>query len=183
MFAILAQLTMHPGGTSMRLLRIGLAALIIASAAGSSFAVDRGRLTPAPKAQVTGAKFVLSLQSETGDFIGGGKTYRYTDADVQQFFVNLFHLQSASTAAPDYMEIIFHVGKGAKAGDFWNLTIGANKLNKSLAPGPYATATRAPFALDNTAGLDFDLNGSGCNTLTGRFTISAIAFDCLLDST
>ena len=167
----------------MRLLRIAsLATLIVAGAANSSFAVDRGHLTPVPKAQVTGAKFVLTLQSEAGDFIGNGKTYRYTDADVQQFFVNLFHLQSAATASPDYMEMIFHVGKGTKAGDFWDLTLGTNKLNKSLVPGSYATATRAPFALDNTAGLDFDLNGSGCNTVTGRFTISAITFDCVLDS-
>jgi hypothetical protein len=167
----------------MRLLRIaGLATLIVSAAAGPAFAVDRGRLTPVAKAQVTGEKFVLTLQSDPGDFIGGGTTYRYTDADVQQFFVNMFHLQSAATANPDYMEIIFHVGKGTKAGDFWDLTLGTNKLNKSLVPGNYPTATRAAFALDNTAGLDFDLNGSGCNTITGRFTISAIAFDCKADS-
>jgi hypothetical protein len=167
----------------MRLLRLaGLTTLIIVGTAASAFAIDRGRLTPTPEAQVTGAKFVLTLQSDSGDFIGGGKTYRYTDADVQQFFVNMFHLQSAATANPDYMEIIFHVGKGSKAGDFWDLTLGANKLNKSLVAGNYPTATRAPFALDNTAGLDFDLNGSGCNTVTGRFTISAITFDCAPDS-
>jgi len=167
----------------MRMLRIaGLATLIIAAAAGPALAIDRGRLTPVAKAQVSGEKFILTLQSDIGDYIGGGRSYRYTDADVQVMFVNLFHLRAAATANPDYLQMIFFVGKGQKSGDDWDLTLGTDQLNKSLTAGNYGTATRAPFALDNTAGLDFGLNGRGCDGITGRFTISAIAFDCKPDS-
>ncbi len=168
--------------TFMRLLRLaGSAAAVIAVlSAGSASALDGPRLKPKPEYQVIGERFTLSLQSDAGSFLGGGKTFNYSDADSSQFFVNIRQTGTSTDILPkpDYLEIDFLVGKGAKANDSWFLTIGTDQLGKALATGTYNGATRAPFAVKNTPGLDFALNGSGCNTETGRFTVAALAFDC-----
>ncbi len=168
----------------MRLLRLAGSALaaIAVFSVGSALAADPPHLKPKPEYQVIGEKFAFNVTSDQGSFPGLGKTYHYTDADVQSFFINIFQLGLSPTPnvfpAPNYIELGFVQGKGAKANDDWFLTLGTNQLGRPLATGTYFPATRAPFAFPNTGGLDFDLNGGGCNTLTGRYTISAIAFDC-----
>lgn len=173
----------------MRLVRFaGLATLVGIMLAGPAFAIDREHLKPVGKAIASGERFTLTLQSDPGDWLGRGKTYRYTDADVVELFVNVY--QRGSTApigtnvltAPDYIDIDFFIGKGLKSDDDWDLTIGTNQLGKAFATGTYLNAMRASFAEAKTPGLDFTLNGHGCNTVKGRYTISAIAFDCMNDS-
>ena len=123
------------------------------------------------------AKFTMKLDSDEGDWVGKGDTYSYTEAGAESFFVNVFN-RDESDDLPDYMEIIFF-GGGESEGQFWSLTLGTNQLGKPLAVGEYPVATRAAFADEGTAGLDFVMNGAGCNTITGSFKITAIEFDCI----
>jgi len=148
-----------------------LAALIGTSA----FGLDPAHLKQAARDVVTGEKFTLTLQSDQGDFLGGGKTYHYTEADAANFFV---FIHTNSLPAPSYVNFFFATGKGLKVNDVWDLFITSDKLGKPLAVGTYSPVARQSVEPVNTAGLDFDLNGRGCNSVTGRFTISAIAFDC-----
>lgn len=46
-----------------------------------------------------------------------------------------------------------------------------------LSPGEYDGATRWPFQAPNVPGLEVSFDGSGCNTLTGRFVIFEIESD------
>jgi hypothetical protein len=173
----------------MRLPRIaGFVALITLTMtmfrAGSVFAIDRGQLKPSPEYRLTGAKWTLTLQSDKDDFIGRGKTYRYTDADALSSFVNFNGVGNVGgllPGPPNHMDISMFQGKGSKANDDWFLTIASDQFGKPLSVGVFNPATRAAFALENTAGLDFSMNGSGCNTLTGRFTISTLVLDCTTD--
>ena len=127
--------------------------------------------------QTTTAKFTMDLDSDEGDWVGGGDSYVYTEAEAKTFHVNVFN-RDESDDLPDYIEISF-LGTGEAEGHFWHLTLGTNRLGEPLAVGEYLTATRASFADEGTAGLDFVMNGRGCNTVTGSFRITAIEFDCI----
>jgi len=161
----------------MRLIT-GVSTVILAAAlmGGSAFGVEPHHLKPIARDQQSGEKFSLTLQSDQGDFLGGGKTYHYTEGDVATFFVNIHTLPSLS--APSTVSLFFQTGKGTKANDNWGLDISSDKLGKPLTVGTYSPVARQGFEPANTAGLDFVLNGSGCDTVTGRFTVAAIAFDC-----
>jgi hypothetical protein len=158
--------------TFMRLLRpAATVVLITILAAGAAFAQ-----------RVPNARFTLTLQSDTGEILGNGKTYRFTQADTPDLSVRIFQFNSGAAEplpAPNYVEIFSGITRG---GTDFGLTLGSDKLGKALTAGVYPVATRAPFALPNTAGLDFFLDFTGCNTETGRFTISAITFDCTENS-
>lgn len=98
------------------------------------------------------------LHSDPGDYIGGGGDASFTPAAseiVAQFFTRYVHF-------------------GVDYGD-WNGWFAPPK-GQVLAPGTYENATRYPFNGDG-AGLTVDSPGRGCNTVTGRFTITTISFD------
>lgn len=59
--------------------------------------------------------------------------------------------------------------------DFWTVQLaGANST--ALAAGSYADAQRYPFQGAGRPGLDYYGAGRGCNTVTGRFDVLAIAY-------
>ena len=60
----------------------------------------------------------------------------------------------------------------------WNLDFAAPG-NVPLTAGTYPIATRFPFQGPEEAGLNFDYNSSGCNTLQGSFAITDILMDGL----
>jgi hypothetical protein len=155
----------------------GVGAVILAALLGTSaFGLDPAHLKPVARDQVTGERFTLNLQSDQGDFLGGGMpTYHYTEADVASFFVGIETPDPLT--APGTLTFFFETGKGLKAHDDWQLDVSSAKLGKPLAVGTYFPVARESFAV-NTAGLDFVINGRGCDAVTGRFTVSAIAFDC-----
>src|SRR5207244_1492696 len=101
-------------------------------------------------------KFVM--HSDPGDYIGGGLDYYYKPANAT------FGFYGGST----------HVGGGIDGdnGDWWNADFEAPQ-GDILAVGTYKHATRYPFN-GSGPGLSIDGNGRGCNTLTGRFTVTSI---------
>jgi hypothetical protein len=55
----------------------------------------------------------------------------------------------------------------------WGLDFAAPR-GQQLTVGTYDAARRYPFQPDTQPGLDFSGTGRGCNTLTGRFTITEL---------
>jgi hypothetical protein len=103
----------------------------------------------------------VTMQSDTGDYIGGGKSYTYTPADSQL----------SISGSRSYV----HVGITPSTGGWWDIDFEA-PANDILAPGSYPNATRYPFN-GTGPGLDVSGMGRGCNELTGSFTVTAIAFN------
>lgn len=119
-------------------------------------------LLPASHAQAT-LITSLSLQSEPGDFVGGGKTV-FLDQSNGDFF--------AFRTLDNGVSIGF---SGFAPGNFWSLHFVA-PMDELLQIGIYEDATRWPFQLPTDPGLSVFGDGRGCNLLTGRFEVSEVAF-------
>lgn len=108
-------------------------------------------------ASTANAQTFLSYTSEPGDYIGQGQSRVFTPAESS----------FSSMISQDNREIAVTV---FPAGSFWHLHMAAPEGQK-LLPGVYEGATRWPFQVPSTPGLDFSGDGRGCNTSTGRFEI------------
>jgi hypothetical protein len=106
---------------------------------------------------------LLFLNSQPGDYIGGGLQQTFTPLDGS-FTVNrnVYNGVSVSFIEPGYIHS-------------WYLDFAApGKV--PLAPGAYDSATRYPFQASTAPGLSVAGDGSGCNTLTGRFDVLEVAY-------
>jgi hypothetical protein len=130
------------------------------SGAGGS-AVTAGRRIPLPCAAALPTGFCL--QSDAGDYIGGGKSYMAGGP------------ASVSTPSGSTTTVSLTL-QDSSTGSSWyvDFAAGAGSL---LAPGLYDPARRYPFQVGTAAGLSVDGNGRGCNMLTGRFSIEELARD------
>jgi len=103
---------------------------------------------------------VLAMSSQPGDYIGGGQLYLYTIAD------------GAFNASRNYDN---GVSVGVQALDTWFLDFAAPN-NATLTGGTYTNAMRFPFQSGGAPGLSVAGAGRGCNTLTGQFVVTKIAY-------
>jgi hypothetical protein len=104
----------------------------------------------------------MDLQSDPGDWIGGGVNSSYDETTANITASGTREAVSFSVNGYDgtYMTADFVPGK-----------------NDILVPGStYTQASRAPFANGGT-GLEVYGNGRGCNDLSGQFTVTDINFD------
>ena len=107
------------------------------------------------------AATAISLDSEPGDYVGGGGRYTLTTADGT---ISATRSQYGPGVRVDY------VGVGV-----WTLNfVGPDAA--PFVPGNYEKASRAPFKAPNLPGLEVDGDFRGCNALTGRFTVREIEF-------
>ncbi|RAJ52601.1 hypothetical protein K376_05766 [Streptomyces sp. PsTaAH-130] len=118
---------------------------------------------PAAQAQTVSAGS-LAFSGDQGDYISQGQSYAYSPASGDG--LNVF-------ASDDHSHISVNVS-GAN-GDWWYLDLAAPG-GRALASGDYAGATRYPFNSAAEPGLSVDGNGRGCNTLTGSFHVTDVAF-------
>jgi hypothetical protein len=107
-----------------------------------------------------GGRTRLVMHSDPGDYIGQGLDYDYTPDNA---------ILTAS-GTPN----VLHATIDGSDGSDWSVDFAAPP-GDILAPGQYLDAKRYPFN-GNSPGLDFFGNGRGCNTLTGMFEVSVIAF-------
>lgn len=113
--------------------------------------------TATANAQVTS----LTLNSDPGDFIGGGQFLFLTPADgTFNATTNFDSGVSVSFFGPAH---------------FWFLDFAAAG-NLPLTVGSYTGATRFPFQAFSENGLSVDGDGRGCSTLTGSFTVLEIDY-------
>jgi hypothetical protein len=122
----------------------------------------------------------VSLRSEPGDFLGLGQTYAFDESDVISPLAFMAADRTGDGQA-DYLDFSLS-GEIAACSDplklcFMFLTFGTDQFGASLMPGFYDDAQRAPFADPGHPGLDIGLNGRGCNTSRGSFTITDVVFD------
>jgi hypothetical protein len=102
----------------------------------------------------------LLMESDPGDWVGAGQTYRYSPADAtigawgNRRFVR-FSIDAAN-------------------GDWWHGEFAAPE-GDILVPGETFTARRYPFNGPG-AGIDVSGNGRGCNRILGTFTVTTAAF-------
>jgi hypothetical protein len=107
----------------------------------------------------------LSLNSQPGDYVGGGGTYKFTPAD------GTFSVTNSSST----VNITFNTSDFSQ---FWSLDFGSPQSMK-FARGQYVDAQRTPFRSPTRPGVDVGGDGRGCNTDTGQFLVSdfALALD------
>ena len=119
----------------------------------------------------------LVLESEPGDYIGQGSDFDITYTPDTSA---LFFPQIRRTIGPllEPAELLFVLGTvtGGSDNTFALLFFGTDALGIPIQPGFYPDAQRADFALPGHPGLDVSFQNRGCNTLTGSFTISDVAF-------
>src|ERR1041385_6848838 len=114
-------------------------------------------LTATANAQVTS----ITLNSDPGDFIGGGQSLFFTPADgTFNATTNFDSGVSVSLFGPVH---------------FWFLDFAAAG-DVPLTVGTYTGATRFPFQAFSEPGLSVDGDGRGCNTLTGSFTVLEVVY-------
>lgn len=110
------------------------------------------------------AEVSLSFVSEEGDWVGGGQSMTFTDADTNFTYraQNNGNLISVSLNQNNY-EHWFYLDMRAPSG-------------LPLTVGSYEGATRWPFMAFDVPGLNFSGDGRGCNQLGGNFQIHALGY-------
>ncbi len=106
---------------------------------------------------------ILSLVSDVGDYIGGGRDYFHTSAMGSFNFRRNFD----NGVGVDYSDA---------DGTRWRLELAAAN-DALLTVGAYENATRQPFQEITEPGLSFTGNGRGCNKVTGRFDILEVDYN------
>jgi hypothetical protein len=119
----------------------------------------------------------LTLQSESGDFIGQGGNF---DVLYQSPADTISAQIRRTLAGGSPAELLFVLDSPSIANDFGLLFFGTDQLNLPIQPGTYTSAQRADFAQPGHPGLDVSWQNRGSNTLTGSFTIRDVSF--FLDS-
>ncbi|MGZ5194311.1 MAG: hypothetical protein ACXWJM_02950 [Ramlibacter sp.] len=113
-----------------------------------------GLWTPDPSLLPASGRYVY-LQSDAGDYIGGGATYLYTSANASLS-------KSDSTG-------LFHIGVTGIQN--WTGDFQAMAGTAQLVPGYYGDLARYPFDNPVKGGLDWSGEGRGCNQLSGWFVV------------
>jgi hypothetical protein len=134
---------------------------------------------PAPAR--AGAIAHLVLDSQPGDFVGGGKHSDVTYTPQNTANGGLFSPQILTSdnvnGQPAYLRFVFSFPVTTQPSEFALLDFGTNKLGVPIAVGTYTDAQRASFATPGHPGLDVEFENRGSNTLTGEFTINTLSFD------
>jgi hypothetical protein len=101
----------------------------------------------------------VHLQSDTGDFIGGGQSFTYTRQNAQIAILATGGRLSLSIAG----------------GERWSGDFQVPAVMGTLQPGTYANLTRI-FHDPAQGGLDWSGEGRSCSTLVGSFTVDRVAY-------
>lgn len=118
-----------------------------------------GVAATAPAQAVMETETYFSYASQSGDYIGQGRTGTLTAPT--EFAIG-------GTAG----SVSFSADTGS---EWWDVTLAAPR-GQQLTTGVYENAARAPFN-DSQPGLSVSSTGRGCNTTKGRFTVYAISAD------
>ena len=114
-------------------------------------------------ARAGAANTLLMLNSQPGDYVGGGITQTFTPGDGT-FTVN--------TTYNGGVQVSFQTPNFSS---FWYLDFGP-LTGQTLTTGEYEGAQRFAFHSPTRPGLDVFGDGRGCNIVAGRFLVSDITF-------
>ncbi len=154
--------TRNPGRASLlratRLLKI---AFILLFASFASVYPVGAEASPSVRFEAT---------SDVGDFLGGGRSRVYTQTDVD--FQGPFFDQSTPGRLDYAMFFLGPIGPTFDKNAI--IVVSTRQLGYELRRGTYFPVERAAFASPGVAGLDISVDYTGCNTVTGTFTIRDI---------
>jgi hypothetical protein len=131
--------------------------LFLAAAAAAGCGGDDSGITD-PEAPPSPNR--IRLESDAGDYIGGGQSYTYSQANA---IIDV-------TATGGRFSIVID-GDELWAGNF-QAPSGVNQLQ----PGIYTNLQRYPFHDAAKGGLSWSGEGRGCNTLSGWFAIDSVKY-------
>lgn len=100
--------------------------------------------------------------SQAGDFIGQGRTSRYTAPPA------------TITVTGTSTDLTFFVSQSSN--DYWRAEVRPG-LGDTLHPGRYPGAERAGLSTGRNPGVDVSAVGRGCNVVSGSFAVNQIAFN------
>lgn len=103
----------------------------------------------------------ISFSGDPGDYITGGRSYRYDTRNAMITFSRNFDNGVSASISGD---------------TWWNLDLAAAD-DATLVPGVYENVQRFPFQDPASPGLSLSGDGRGCNTLTGRFVVNQAEYD------
>lgn len=110
-----------------------------------------------PADVLAGDTSILYVESPTGDYIGQGRTYRYTKADSVMTLSNQANRFQLSIDGDER----------------WTLSIAEPSTYPAMTAGYWENVGRYPFSVP---GLSFSGEGRGCNTLLGRFIVDSVTY-------
>ena len=114
---------------------------------------------PAPGSTPAAGNYVY-LESAAGDYVGGGRTATYTQANAVLIFNTLGSSLSISIQGDEQ----------------WFGTMQPMNALTRFQPGYYPELRRYPFHNPVRGGISWDGNGNGCNTLTGWLAIDQVSY-------
>lgn len=115
-------------------------------------------LWSAPSGATPATGNYVFLQSDSGDYIGGGRTYSYTNADTS---ITLSNNGLAIDAV-------------LSGNQNWNGGFLLPSAAGSLQAGYFKNLTRTPFADRAVGGVQWSGEGRGCNTIIGWVVIDKV---------
>jgi len=104
----------------------------------------------------------ITLNSDPGDYVGGGQFTFLTPTD-------------GSFSAQQNFDQGVSISFFGQPGVFWFFDFAAPN-NQLLTVGSYPGATRFPFQSPSQPGLSVSGDGRGCNTLTGTFQVLEVSY-------
>ncbi len=143
---------------SFRVMSIALGLLVAAGCGGGGGGSGGGSPNPPPPPASTTTS--IRLTSDAGDYIGGGRTYSYTQANA---------VISVSAQGG-------RLSIDLQGDDWWHGDFELPSSYTSLQPGTYSGLKRYPFHDAAIGGISWTVDSRGCNTLTGSFTIKKATY-------
>jgi hypothetical protein len=131
------------------------------SSGSASPTTDPSPVTVVSAPPSASAQPLISLSSDSGDYIGQGSSYAY---DSSNAVIRL-------TARGANLQV------QVDGRESWTATFQLPGLVSRLEPGTYASLGRFPFQPVGEGAMDWSGQGRGCNVLRGDFTIHAVAYD------
>jgi hypothetical protein len=144
----------------------GLRSTIAAALAVTALTVLAGGASASPSQLVESG--VLTMSSDSGDYIGQGLTYSYA-TPTNPFVATARSFQGANN------RVDVTVWTNVATADYWVLEFAAPP-GQTLAPGTYSDAVRVVSQGSGQPGLDVWGMGRGCNALSGSFMVSDAVF-------
>jgi hypothetical protein len=117
----------------------------------------------------------LTLQSEAGDFVGGGKNFDLTyDSTAGEMIQARAWNPQLANGEPSVLRFI--LDQHGATNTFALIEFGTDKIPLPFQAGTYLNAQRAAFADPGSPGLDVNFQNRGGNKLTGQFTVNSVSF-------
>ena len=143
-------------------MRSALVAALLVVTASASPAAATVTLPPPSITLPTSGSF-LYLNSQSGDWIGQGQERLFTPADGKI---------GGALRGSRFGGAVYLASTG------WDVAMSAPD-GRPLVVGSYTGASRAAFQAAGSPGLEITGEGRGCNTLTGQFDVTELAFSPL----